>query len=89
VRLGWGRLPDSTGWRHIVGLATVGGIGFTVALFITGLAFDHPILTDQAKLGIFVGSLLAGIIGYLVLRGTAPLTASETGEPSREDGPAG
>jgi NhaA family Na+:H+ antiporter len=89
VRLGWGRLPDSTGWRHIVGLATVGGIGFTVALFITGLAFEHPVLTDQAKLGIFVGSLLAGIIGYLVLRGTAPLTASEAGEPSREDGPPG
>ena len=44
------------------------GIGFTVALFIAGLAFTDPTLADQAKLGIFAGSLLAGLLGYLILR---------------------
>jgi len=68
VRLGWGRLPRATGWRHVVGLSAVAGIGFTVALFIAGLAFSDPLLADQAKLGIFAGSLLAGLVGYLVLR---------------------
>lgn len=68
VRLGWGRLPRATGWRHVVGLAAVAGIGFTVALFIAGLAFTDPLLADQAKLGIFAGSILAGLLGYLILR---------------------
>ena len=68
VRLGWGRLPRNTGWRHILGVAAVAGIGFTVALFIAGLAFADPALADRAKLGIFAGSLLAGFAGYLFLR---------------------
>ena len=72
VRLGWGHLPRSTGWRHVVGLAAVAGIGFTVALFIAGLAFTDPVLADRAKLGIFAGSLLAGLVGYAVLRLTRP-----------------
>lgn len=68
VRLGWGRLPRGTGWRHVLGVAAVAGIGFTVALFIVGLAFTDPALADRAKLGIFAGSLLAGLTGYLMLR---------------------
>jgi Na+/H+ antiporter NhaA len=46
------------------------GIGFTVSLFVTGLAFMDPALTDLAKIGIFAGSGIAGIIGYLILRFT-------------------
>jgi NhaA family Na+:H+ antiporter len=75
VRLGWGRLPRFTGWRHVVGLAAVAGIGFTVAIFIAGLAFTDPVQVDQAKLGIFAGSLAAGIVGYLVLRSNPRLPA--------------
>jgi NhaA family Na+:H+ antiporter len=71
VRLGWGRLPRGTGWRQVIGVAAVAGIGFTVALFITGLAFTDPALADQAKLGIFAGSLLAGMLGYGLLRAAA------------------
>jgi NhaA family Na+:H+ antiporter len=67
VRAGLGRLPEGTGWSHIVGLAAVGGIGFTVALFVASLAFDHPELNDLAKVGIFVGSLVAGGLGALIL----------------------
>ncbi|MBN2113573.1 MAG: Na+/H+ antiporter NhaA [Acidimicrobiia bacterium] len=77
VRLRWGRLPSLTTWRHIVGVAAVAGIGFTVALFIDGLAFSDPLLADRAKLGIFAGSILAGVLGYLVLR-LAPAPPGES-----------
>jgi NhaA family Na+:H+ antiporter len=73
VRLRIGRLPRFTGWRHVIGLAAIAGIGFTVALFVTGLAFEDPFLTDRAKTGIFIGSTIAGLLGYLVLRTTRPL----------------
>ncbi len=77
VRFGAGRLPPGTTWRHIVGLSAVAGIGFTVSLFVAGLAFADPLFVDQAKLGIFIGSLIAGVIGSLILinaRKTAPGT---------------
>lgn len=77
VRLGWGRLPKHTTWRQILGVAAVAGIGFTVALFIAGLAFTDPALADRAKLGIFAGSLLAGIAGYLILRSSPPAPDDE------------
>jgi NhaA family Na+:H+ antiporter len=69
VRLGLGRLPANTTWRHIIGLSMIAGIGFTVSLFIAGLAFQTPLLIDQAKVGIFVGSLVAGIAGAVYLLG--------------------
>ncbi|MGH8946177.1 MAG: Na+/H+ antiporter NhaA [Acidimicrobiia bacterium] len=67
VRLGLGRLPSETTWSHVVGVAAVGGIGFTVSLFVTDLAFTGAEITDLAKVGIFAGSLAAGIIGSLIL----------------------
>ncbi len=66
VRLGVARLPDGVGWSHITGLAAVGGIGFTVALFIAGLAFDGALLAD-AKLAILAASLVASVTGSLLL----------------------
>ncbi|MDX1450689.1 MAG: Na+/H+ antiporter NhaA, partial [Acidimicrobiia bacterium] len=71
VRLGLGTLPKKTTWTHVWGLGALAGIGFTVSLFVTGLAFSSPLLTDQAKLGIFIGSTVAGIAGYLLLRSTS------------------
>lgn len=68
VRLGIGRLPTGVGWSHIVGTAAVAGIGFTVSLFVTELAFDQATLVAEAKLGILVASILAGFVGFLVLR---------------------
>jgi NhaA family Na+:H+ antiporter len=67
VRTGMGRLPAGTSWSHVIGLAAVAGIGFTVALFVAGLAFDDPAVNDLAKVGIFAGSLVAGAIGATVL----------------------
>ena len=68
VKLRLGVLPRLTGWKHIVGLAAIAGIGFTVSLFITGLAFDSAVLADRAKIGIFIGSFASGVVGTLILR---------------------
>jgi NhaA family Na+:H+ antiporter len=80
VRLGLARLPSGTTWRHMFGLATAAGVGFTVALFVTSLSFDTAAATDAAKVGILAGSALAGAIGFAILR-TAPaaLTGTEPG----------
>lgn len=68
VRTGLGRTPSGVMWSHIVGAAAVAGIGFTVSLFIAGLAFDDPEMVETAKIGILMGSAIAGAIGYTVLR---------------------
>jgi NhaA family Na+:H+ antiporter len=68
VKLGLARLPDQTGWNHIAGVALLAGIGFTMSLFISGLAFVDPIFITQAKYGILIASIFAGIIGTIVLR---------------------
>ena len=68
VKLGWGLLPEGMGGRDVVALAAVAGIGFTVAIFVSSLAFVDPALVDQAKLGILTGSLLAGLLGYFLFR---------------------
>ena len=70
VRLGIGRLPSSVTWMHVLGVGFLAGIGFTVAIFISGIAFDDPALVDQAKMGIFVASVAAAVIGYALLRFT-------------------
>lgn len=68
VRLGVGSLPRGMTWPQMVGVGLVAGIGFTVSLFITGLAFTDAELVSDAKIGILAGSLLAGVAGYLFLR---------------------
>jgi NhaA family Na+:H+ antiporter len=68
VRLGFGRLPPGVSWRHVWGMAGLAGIGFTVSLFIAGLAFDDPAINDEAKIGILAASVVAAIVGSLLLR---------------------
>jgi NhaA family Na+:H+ antiporter len=63
-----GQLPAGVGNIHIIGAGAVGGIGFTVSLFITGLAFSTEALQAQAKVGILFGSLLAAVLGAAILR---------------------
>jgi Na+:H+ antiporter, NhaA family len=67
VRLGIGRSPQGATPRHILGIALVAGIGFTVALFIADLAFDDAASQDQAKIGILIASLLAAVGGASAL----------------------
>jgi Na+:H+ antiporter, NhaA family len=67
VRTGLGRFPEGVGRAHVVGAGAVGGIGFTVSLFITGLAFESATLQEQAKIGILAGSLVAAVLGAAML----------------------
>jgi NhaA family Na+:H+ antiporter len=67
VRFSLGPLPDGVQWRHVLGASVVAGVGFTVSLFITALAFDDTQLVAEAKLGVFIASLLAGLAGAGVL----------------------
>jgi NhaA family Na+:H+ antiporter len=76
VRLGLAPMPGGATRPKLLGVAMVAGIGFTVALFIAGLAFPgDPRLLDEAKLGILAGSLVSGIVGAAVLRGTGEAPA--------------
>jgi NhaA family Na+:H+ antiporter len=68
LRTGWARMPDSMSLLHLLGVAVAAGVGFTVALFVANLAFASEALVDMAKLGIMVGSVLAAVLGYLILR---------------------
>jgi NhaA family Na+:H+ antiporter len=79
VRWGVGRLPAGVDSHHVIGMAGLAGIGFTVSLFITGLAFDDPALVEEAKLGVLAASVLAAGIGSAILLRT----------PARADGAAG
>ena len=67
VKLGFAHLPPGVRWGHIHGIAAVAGIGFTVSLFIAGLAFDDELLQDDAKLGTLIASVVAAIAGAVVL----------------------
>ena len=68
VRLGVGRLGNGITRAHLVGMGFLAGIGFTMSLFVNELAFADPVLREEAKLGILLASLVAGSIGFLLLR---------------------
>jgi len=70
-RTGLAELPPNVGSRQIAGMAGLAGIGFTVSLFIAGLAFEDPALQAEAKVGILAASVIAAALGAAVLR-TAP-----------------
>ncbi len=67
VRTGLGRLPPEVTGRHVAGMAALAGIGFTVSLFVTGLAFPGPDLADEAKLGVIAASIVAASLGAAIL----------------------
>jgi Na+:H+ antiporter, NhaA family len=69
VKAGIAALPAGTTWRQVWGVSLLCGIGFTMSLFIAGLAFPDPQLLDAAKVGILAGSLISGVAGALALLG--------------------
>lgn len=66
-RLGWGKLPEGVLGSHVWGVAALGGIGFTVSLFIAELSFEAEQLLEYAKIGIFTGSIISALIGVFLL----------------------
>jgi NhaA family Na+:H+ antiporter len=71
IKLGVARLPDGVGWGGLYGVSILCGVGFTMSLFVGSLAFENAVLDPSAvydeRLGIILGSLLSGAVGYLVL----------------------
>jgi NhaA family Na+:H+ antiporter len=68
VRAGLASLPRGVSWRHIYGAAWLGGIGFTMSLFVGALAFGESPALALSKIGILSASVIAGVVGYLILR---------------------
>lgn len=87
VKLKIVNLPSGTNWKSIAGICVLGGVGFTVSLFIANLSFGKhfPELLGEAKLGIILGTILSGLIGYFILNAVLPREESTATEFSDED----
>jgi Na+:H+ antiporter, NhaA family len=77
TRLKLAAMPEGCGWRALHGVSWLGGIGFTMSLFVTGLAFRDAALTTDAKVGIFTASLCAALMGWMLLRRGRPSDVPE------------
>ncbi len=90
TRLGLGKLPDGVSWRQMIGAAALAGIGFTVSLFITDLAFVDPILQADAKIGILIASITAAALGAAIILLTGrhrPMSDSSVDDGHRSQSP--
>ncbi len=81
VKGGLAPLPEQAGWLHVYGLSLLCGIGFTMSLFIGGLAFPDPQTLDLVRVGVLSGSVIAAIAGYAILRFARPRPASAPPSP--------
>ena len=77
VKIGWCQLPNDMNWKSVLGVGFLGGIGFTMSIFITLLAFDSAAIINNTKLVIVFSSLLAGIIGFVFLKATLKATQED------------
>jgi NhaA family Na+:H+ antiporter len=75
IRSGQADMPEGVSWSQLWGVSCLSGVGFTMSIFISDLAFTDDALIAQAKIGILIASLLSGIVGYLVLRRVLPARA--------------
>ena len=72
-KTGFAAKPGWSSWPQIYGVSLLAGIGFTMSLFIGGLAFPgNEALADEVKIGVLAGSVLSAVAGYLVLRFAPP-----------------
>ena len=82
ARSGIGTLPQGASWGQIIAVAAIAGIGFTVSLFIAGLAFTEASLVDEAKIGILAASAVAAAVGALILRVSGGRSSSQSDRES-------
>ena len=74
VKSGVAKLPYGANWTHVWGIACLAGIGFTMSLFIGGLSFESQELMNQVRIGVLSGSVVSGIMGFVILRMASPVT---------------
>jgi NhaA family Na+:H+ antiporter len=79
IKIGLSGLPNTASWKHIIGAGFLGGIGFTMSIFITLLAFDNREIIQSSKITILLSSILAGTVGFLILR-REPVESANTTE---------
>jgi Na+:H+ antiporter, NhaA family len=79
VKAGVAARPAGASWTQVYGVSLLCGIGFTMSLFIGGLAFPNAPESDAVKIGVLMGSLLSAVAGVLVLRFAAPRATPKTG----------
>ncbi|HXX80147.1 MAG TPA: Na+/H+ antiporter NhaA [Thermodesulfovibrionales bacterium] len=75
IKAGFADMPMRVMWSQIYGVSCLAGVGFTMSLFVSDLAFKTASCTDEAKIGILVASLISGIVGYLFLQKALPRNA--------------
>ena len=68
VKMGVSQLPTGVKWGHIAGVSALGGVGFTMAIFVTNLSFADPQIAAIAKTAILAASIVAGAVGFMILR---------------------
>ena len=78
VGLGLCALPADLKWKNILGARMLGGIGFTMSIFITLLAFENPEMVNNSKIAILIASVIAGICGLLWLKATLKIPVDDT-----------
>ncbi|MDF2851177.1 MULTISPECIES: Na+/H+ antiporter NhaA [Sphingobacterium] len=71
------QLPEGAGWKQIFGVGLLGGIGFTMSIFISILSFDDSMLIEEAKFAVLIASLCAGLLGYVVLSAVSAAKKTE------------
>ena len=69
IKLKWSELPAFSGWREMIGVGFLAGIGFTMSIFVSLLAFpDEVEIQNISKISILIASVLSGIVGYFILK---------------------
>ena len=79
VKLKLGSLPSGSGWKHIIGLGMLAGIGFTMSIFISLLSFSDEMNVTEAKFAILCASIISGLIGFIYLKSIKKRPSSRTG----------
>ena len=72
IKLGFAKLPSGVRWRELYGVCILAGIGFTMSLFIGGLAFDSHLMKVETRIGVLGGSIISGVMGYMWLNMVLP-----------------